>query len=901
MCVFHQMGYINLLKLLITSISEKAKINNETTDILVITSPSFQPLIEKELEMFELPLKYYILNLQSLFDSGCARLNIFKYDSINKYNKILYLDTDTLLNSDVNVLFSLKMSSNKIYALKEGTIGHEYWGSQFFDFTKHKRDLSAFTSGVLLFRNSNGMKSLFNTIQSHIVDYIHIKHNSIPVCLDQPFIVYNSVSQNKYNNKLLKKYVENNPSVVNPEKIVYHFPGGPGSYGSKFHKMTAFCEKMNEMSFVTLTNSGYIKYTLNCLESLKRIGVSSKLLHSYVIGKDGYNFLKQNGYTCSLIDNENNSNFQSFRKGNWGDITFNKFTIIYENLLKYKYVCFTDGDIVFENKDFLQYLKTNIDTYDMLVQSEGDEYEDFCSGFMYIKSNETTRSIFNPANVTPHKRPSDWGDQIYLNEIRKTVKINYKKLPLMLFPNGKYFYSNYCPSPYLIHFNWVVGNEKCSKMKQYGKWYDKIKICQHGSDGFGHQLEGMLRLISLSLSNRAEYVYDLRATKNHSTEGADSNIHRCKQKFVFAHSNHDTDILNQYLLKALDILTDISKKKSVTQSIPKNHNECKSTNNQGIRSIPNSSWSMTDKEMNPSTEGADSTLQRFKIIYNETKTFEQIIVTYDDYTNTIYNYDGVGCGRFLPPNFEDMEDVRKNLPTLRKAFVSKNPFLPKPSYDTKYNNTVCHIRLGDAVGTRILDNDAIFNFIQKLQTETQNNNNIIIHSDGDVSFLKYDNTTIYDKNTDVLQILSDFINADILIMNYSSLSIAAHILAQDSQIVFCPNVGGPTFFKRILGKCKKIGSFQTIYINKKYSWQNSYIRFLENGKMDAFGKGNYTQIDTHTFQVNFGGRIHIFVFNNNYTEFMSTRYDDNEIVKGRINKEELESEQYTGKNNCNIS
>ena len=829
MCVFHQESYIHLLKVLIRSISIKADINKETTDILIITSPSFQPLIQKALESFDLPLQYYILNLRSLFEAGCARLNIFKYEHINKYDNILYLDTDILLNSDVNVLFNLELSSEKLYALQESSIGdHDYYGSQFFDFTIYKRELPAFTSGILLFKNSDCMKSLFDTIQSHIHDYIYIQKNKIPECLDQPFIVYNAISQNKYDNQVLKPYAKNNPSDVSPEKIIYHFPGGPGKYGSKISKMNAFWEKMSEVAFITLSNSGYIKFTLNCLESLKRIGLPSQLLHSYVIGKEGYNILKTNGYKCTLIDDEANSNFQTFRNGNWGDIVFNKFQIIYENLLNYKYVCFTDGDIVFENKDFLQYLKDNIDTYDMLAQSEGDMYEDFCSGFMYIKSTEITRSIFNPENVLAYKRPGKWGDQIYLNEIRKKVNLNYKKLPLELFPNGKYYYSNSKISPYLIHFNWVVGNEKVNRMRQYGKWYDKLKICQYGSDGFGHQLEGILRLISISLNNKAEYMYDLR------------------KEFKFEHSNFDINILNSYLLKAMAILSSNSIKSETTT--------------------------------------------QYKINYSERRTFETIIKNDVNYSNTIYSYDGIGDGPTFPPNFEYIDDLKKSLPKLRNAFVLENPFLPKPSYDNQCMNVVCHIRLGDAIGTRVLDNDKIITFIKNIQKES--GNRITIHSDGDIDSLKADNTILCGKNTDVLQILSDFVHADVFIMNYSSLSIAAHLLGHDNQKVFCPSVAGKTFYQRILRKCIKISSETTLstksfpsnneLCNKKYSWQKSSITFLENGQMNAFGKGTYTQQDTYIFQANFGGRIHTLVFNNDYTEFTSTRKGDGEKVEGQL-------------------
>lgn len=243
-CVFHKENYINLLKLLITSISVKANIDKETTDILIMTSPSFHPLIVKKLEDFNLPLHYYILDLHSLFDAACSRLNIFNYENIHKYNKILYLDTDILLNSDVNILFNLELSSEKLYALEEGNIGSTSKGAVFFDFTKYDINLSAFTSGILLFKNSDCMKSLFNTIQSHIVDYVYINKNEIPPCYDQPFIVYNAISQDKYDIQILKSYAINNPSLVNSKKIIYHFPGGVGWYESKISKMIAFWSKM---------------------------------------------------------------------------------------------------------------------------------------------------------------------------------------------------------------------------------------------------------------------------------------------------------------------------------------------------------------------------------------------------------------------------------------------------------------------------------------------------------------------------------------------------------------------------------------------------------------------------------------------------------------------------------
>jgi len=226
-----------------TSISEKSNINIKTTNILIVTCNKFKSLIQKELETFVIPIDYYMLELDTLFQAGCARLDIFKYERISQYDTILYLDTDILINSDINVLFTLDLSTEKLYALKEGQIGQGGHGMEFFDFTKYDVNQSAFTSGILLFRNSNTIKELFTTIQLHIDEYIYKGKNKIPGCLDQPFIVYNAISQNKYDNELLCAYAENNPTCMTSDKIVYHFPGGPGNYQSKYDKMTDFLKK----------------------------------------------------------------------------------------------------------------------------------------------------------------------------------------------------------------------------------------------------------------------------------------------------------------------------------------------------------------------------------------------------------------------------------------------------------------------------------------------------------------------------------------------------------------------------------------------------------------------------------------------------------------------------------
>jgi len=70
--------------------------------------------------------------------------------------------------------------------------------------------------------------------------------------------------------------------------------------------------------------------------------------------------------------------------------------------------------------------------------------------------------------------------------------------------------------------------------------------------------------------------------------------------------------------------------------------------------------------------------------------------------------------------------------------------------------------------------------------------------------------------------------------------------------------------------------------NKSYTWLEFTITFLENGMMNAFGHGYYTQVEPCVFMAYFGNRVHTLVFNQDYTEFVSTRSDDGNKVIGRL-------------------
>ena len=241
---------------------------------------------------------------------------------------------------------------------------------------------------------------------------------------------------------------------------------------------------MDSIKFITLTNNGYIDYTLNCLKSLELIDFQQPL-HCYAIGEECYNTLQSKKYKSTLLksDDIEDTKFNRFRTGNWHNITKRKFEIIHKELQENEFVCFTDGDIVFLDKNFMKYCLDHINNNDMIIQNDtlsNSSHQTLCSGFMFIKSNKNTLNIFNPKNVEQYVRPG-WDDQIYINEIKS--KIKYSLLPLDLFPNGQYFYnsqkknnmfnimSNTKSNNMMIHFNWVIGHEKQNRMKKYNKWY----------------------------------------------------------------------------------------------------------------------------------------------------------------------------------------------------------------------------------------------------------------------------------------------------------------------------------------------------------------------------------------------------------------------------------------------
>jgi hypothetical protein len=238
-------------------------------------------------------------------------------------------------------------------------------------------------------------------------------------------------------------------------------------------------------------------------------------------------------------------------------------------------------------------------------------------------------------------------------------------------------------------------------------------IIQHGTDGFGHQLYGLYT--TLVFCNEDDYYFDGMAF--------------CKKDFSFDHisSHAEADDLKNYLIKSISLFS------RDNHQIDKQYSKCVHAHE--IFKIP--------KKFDSS------------ILYSVDNAFVHKNVMWE--------------------SASDDRQIRwsQNIRDMKKYFINDQ----LPANRLVKNNVVIHVRLGDAIiieGRR----DSISNYnnsLMKLLPILQRqypDHKFYVHSDGDASFLEPEikNVVFFPKNTHMLELLSDFIHAKILLCSNSALS-----------------------------------------------------------------------------------------------------------------------------------
>lgn len=235
----------------------------------------------------------------------------------------------------------------------------------------------------------------------------------------------------------------------------------------------------NKTILTTITNYGYILYTLNMLKSLKRFnGLDKKVLIVCMDNKSD-SILKKLGYNTLCINNNTLQHFTPWNTKGYDEICYIKLVTIYK-LLELEYnVLLIDGDIVFLRNPLDDiHSWSNDKSGDVWVQNDSQVNSNtlnMCTGYIYIKASTTTKMLYDcisSQGILKYKQCAlDNNDQSYFNKFIRPYCI-MNPLELEKYPNGKYFYNNphLKETCILVHFNWVHGHQKLLKIKEHKMW-----------------------------------------------------------------------------------------------------------------------------------------------------------------------------------------------------------------------------------------------------------------------------------------------------------------------------------------------------------------------------------------------------------------------------------------------
>ena len=220
--------------------------NNDTFELYIfvdnITNNLITNHLEKNKSKTKFQIKIFNCDINNVVFAAAFRMFIFDYieQGNNKFNKILYLDTDILINNTLDSIFSINID-NKIHAVMEGgQIPYHCLYHTNEEFEKHKT-YDCFSSGILLFDST--LKQYFENVKNLFITSIN-SGIKIGCCIDQPFFNIIAHRMNCINNTLLGKYAYCNPSTIT-DQTISHFAGNVGDHESKLSKMNTFIIKNN--------------------------------------------------------------------------------------------------------------------------------------------------------------------------------------------------------------------------------------------------------------------------------------------------------------------------------------------------------------------------------------------------------------------------------------------------------------------------------------------------------------------------------------------------------------------------------------------------------------------------------------------------------------------------------
>jgi hypothetical protein len=194
-------------------------------------------------------------------EASINKLKIFDMPFIEKYDRIIFIDSDILLHTSVLSILDKVIEPGVLYAYSEtdnyDSHNHIFWSlkdySQYEIETFRKNKVLPFNAGCFAFVRCNEMKEHFKNIldmiASHKGEYFY----------EQSFmnVYFNRNGKSDRNVITDENYIMH--GVLSSKSVyqgkVVHFAGNPGDGGTKFEKMNAYFSKYLKDSTLKIFNT----------------------------------------------------------------------------------------------------------------------------------------------------------------------------------------------------------------------------------------------------------------------------------------------------------------------------------------------------------------------------------------------------------------------------------------------------------------------------------------------------------------------------------------------------------------------------------------------------------------------------------------------------------------------
>jgi lipopolysaccharide biosynthesis glycosyltransferase len=219
-------------------------------DLLVICSRDVRMVLEK------MPLVKSFTNVKflevpksnDLYHALLSKCDIYQYVDVTSYKKVLYLDCDIIVQTDLSQLFKdTHIKSGRIYAPAEGTLTGKYWYLNAYKDTNISRlqseGVHSFNTGTFMFVPTQSFLKHFRNIKELGETYQGKQH-----FYDQSFFNYyfnvNNLSSTEYLTDIVQMFPD--PEKYYPDKSILHF-AGIGRYKEKAKIMKSYLDKLEKI------------------------------------------------------------------------------------------------------------------------------------------------------------------------------------------------------------------------------------------------------------------------------------------------------------------------------------------------------------------------------------------------------------------------------------------------------------------------------------------------------------------------------------------------------------------------------------------------------------------------------------------------------------------------------